>query len=1073
MGTPTFSIAQCFRQKGILITGVTGFLGKPLLAKILKDLPEVKRIYLLIRPKELANGELLSAQERFEKEILASDVFASLREEYGPAFDHFVRSKVVAINGDITHPELGMSLEQYSTLVREVDIIINSAAVVKFDAPLDEAVQQNTLAPQNLVRFANACGHAVYLHVSTAYVNSHRSGKIVETLYPPSTLQRDGEESAPLASFDLKGEIQDILDRCRRIELASQRMEKHFRRQAQRQHPQRQEARLKAQVEALRKRWVRQQLVEEGMRWAKSRGWNDTYTFTKALGEHLIAATRGDLPVVILRPSIIESSLLEPYPGWLDGFRMADPIIIAFGKGRLKNFPLNPEATLDLIPVDFVVNAILAAIARASQTGGLSIYHVATGAQNPLTNRTIFDYSYEYFSQHPMLDKQGNPIRVARWSFPGPRRFYWTHYGKTRLLLLLSTISEHGLPFRWAAPWRYRLATLSAAAERLLYYAKIYGPYITQNCCFDTTQTQELLESLGPEDRQRFNFDVLQIDWKRYIQEVHIPGVKRHILKLDSSPLASLEEAEIESAEEEQVPLLPPATINELFERTAVAVPHKIAFQIKRNGQWVRYSYREAQNLIRRMIAQFLHRGYRRGDRVLLYAENQPEWGIAYLAAMSMGLTVLPIDWQTPEAEVWNLARFAQARAILTSAFCHTRFSAEALQRNREAEFSLDLLNINQECTPFEERPPQEERGEITPPTPESIASIIFTAGTSVDPQGVMLSHKNFLANVQAISAVFHPQPTDHFLSVLPLHHALEFTCGFLIPLSVGATITYAHTLRSRHLFKTMQETRPTVILGMPRFYRLLYDCLQRHLDWNQLSEASVARARKLFGGKIRFLISGGAALDPELYEAFQQIHLPIYEGYGLTEAGPVVTVNPPGRSKKGSVGLPLPGVELRIDKPDARGRGEIVVCSPGIMSGYFHNPKATARVLKDGWLYTGDLGYQDAEGYLYITGRQKEVIVSEAGKNIYPEELEAIYKQVPGVAEICVLGLHPPGASGEEVHAVIVPTPAFRQRYPKTFQRRIQQGIKRVAGPLPTYKHLQKVHFWEGELPKTATLTP
>jgi long-chain acyl-CoA synthetase len=194
------------------------------------------------------------------------------------------------------------------------------------------------------------------------------------------------------------------------------------------------------------------------------------------------------------------------------------------------------------------------------------------------------------------------------------------------------------------------------------------------------------------------------------------------------------------------------------------------------------------------------------------------------------------------------------------------------------------------------------------------------------------------------------------------------------------------HTLKSRPLFETMQEVGPTVILGMPRFFRLLYDSIQQHHQEEE--KALPQQAQELFGGKLRFLISGGAALDPALYDAFHQWGLTIYAGYGLTESAPVLTVNPPEQSKKGSVGLPLPGVEVRIDKPDAQGVGEIIVRGPGIMNGYFHNPTATAKVLKDGWLYTGDLGYQDTKGYLYITGHSKEVIASDTGKHTYPQEI-------------------------------------------------------------------------------------
>lgn len=532
------AIAPYFRDKVILITGATGFLGKPLVAKILADLPDIRRIYLLIREKPQGNGAARSAEDRLHAELFSSSAFDSLRAVHGHEFEAFVREKVAAVPGELGQDSLGVDPALYARLTHQVQVIINSAAVVGFDAPIDEAVRLNALSVKQVVAFARACRDAVFLHVSTAYVSSRDGGRIPEALHPPyrqiaeSIRAATGQPVPP----DLDSEIMDILERCRDIEAASlgAEMLKRFEREAAAGRRRAEGGASPRDMEAARLRWVRQQLVEEGIRRGKARGWPDVYTFTKALGEQVVAEDRGDLPTVILRPSIIESSIAEPEPGWLDGFRMADPIIVGYGKGRLKDFPGDPDVIVDLIPVDYVVNAILAALPRAHAEGGLTVYHVSTGSQNPLTLDAIYRISQEYFLRYPMRDKQGNPIPAPRWTFPSPRRFRLACRIKYHLpLAAAGWLLERLLPARWTGRWRRSVAALKAMADRLLYYVQIYGPYLTRHCCFENPNARALYGSLSPEDRKRFNFDVSQIDWRSYIQNVHIPGIKRHTLKLD------------------------------------------------------------------------------------------------------------------------------------------------------------------------------------------------------------------------------------------------------------------------------------------------------------------------------------------------------------------------------------------------------------------------------------------------------------------------------------------------------------------------------------------------------------
>lgn len=328
-----------------------------------------------------------------------------------------------------------------------------------------------------------------------------------------------------------------------------------------------------------------------------------------------------------------------------------------------------------------------------------------------------------------------------------------------------------------------------------------------------------------------------------------------------------------------------------------------------------------------------------------------------------------------------------------------------------------------------------------------------------VEPRAAVLTHRNLLSNVYAVSQVLPPSPEDRVLSVLPLNHVFEFTTGLLGPMSAGATITYSGSLNPRTISSLLARTKATVLLGMPRLFQMFYELACRRAEKGDGRFEPLLR--EMWGASLRLLVSGGAALDPEVYDAYRAIGLPIHEGYGLTEAGPVLTVNPPGASRRGSVGRPIPGVEVQIDRPDPSGVGEIIARGPNIMLGYYKNPEATRRVLRDGWLHTGDLGRFDQDGYLYITGRIKNIIVTSAGKNVYPEEVERLYAGLPGVRELCVVGVADDHRR-EEVHGVIVLDLATEETI-----RRVQAAMQQVSSELPSYQRVQRVHFQDRPLPK------
>ena len=1106
------TIPEFFHGKVILIAGATGFLGQALVAKILTALPDVKRVYLLIRSQTGANGEKRTATDRLENEVFTSSAFAKLKQTHGERFDGWVREKVCAVEGDMAYERLGLSDTDYETLQREVQIFINSGGLVKFDPPIDASLQSNVFGARYAVELAKSCNDAIFLHVSTAYVRGVQPGKVHEELHPPyeTYAEQYQAEKGVAIPGTLDAEIEDIQRLSEQVRDEANQPEKldQFQREALRNSGAETGEKLNRQIDIAREKWIEQRLTDEGLKRAHARGWNDTYTYMKALGEQMIIKTRGDLPTAIIRQSIMESSLEDPEPGWLGGaLRMADPLIVGFGKGRLPDFPGDPDSILDIIPADFVINAILAATVQTYYRRDIEVYHVASGARNPLTFGDIVNITHDYFTRQPLLDN-GKPIPVPVWKFPDETKFQRDLRGKLRLLDTASRWLNR-IPLRWAKRKDRRLAVKRNAIETLLHYVQIYGPYVRLSFKFEIGKTEALYDSLSPADKQQFNFDISRIDWRYYLQEVHIPGIKRHFLKLgDESGSQRISEptpeqidelpADASSSEEEfrahkdseeqsidgSSKTIESQTMIDLVAQQAESIPDKIALEMKRGGEWVRYSYRQLYEVSRQVAFTLWERGYRKGDRVILFAENQPEWGIAYLAAVQIGVIVVPIDPQTAEEEIFALAEYTEAKAVLASEACIDRLQSTEIKPNRESA-SLDFLNINRFCQPFEwgqaeaSAPAELEFPAIPDNFPDvdiqsdTAASIIFTMGTTVDARGAMISHRGFIANVVAVSKALPPEDTDRFLSVLPLYHALGFSCNFLMSIYAGTTITYINSLRPTTILAIMRETKTTVLIGVPRLFQLLYDTIKRYVVQSPeameppLDPEVVQEIQAALGGHIRVLVSGGAALPDEVYDRFMEFGLTIYQGYGMTEASPVLSVNPYHKSKRGTVGPAVQGVQLQIINSDEDGVGEIVASSPSLMQGYYQNQAVTKQVIRDGLLYTGDLGYFDEEGYLYLTGRSKDVIVSGAGKNIYPVELETLYRHNPLVSEICVVGMSTDNLF-EAAHAVIVPVHDNNQDRAEV-EKVIHQHIQERAQDLPTYQHLHTVHFWDAELPKTS----
>ncbi len=1092
------SIADFFRGKVLLITGGTAFLGQPMVSKILTALPDVHKIYLLIRSRTDSNGKRTSAQERLENELLTSDVFASLRQLHGENFDDWAKQKLFAVEGELTHERLGLNDEEYRQLQNEVQIFINIAGVVQFDPPFDESLKGNALAAKHVVTFARGCQNAVFLHVSTAYVCGHAPGRVSEELPPPYQVYaaQHQEKTGTTIPQTLSAEVEELLVLSDAIYAEADSPERlaQFQQGAE-QNKRGSRKGLDAQVKEAQAEWLETRLVEAGLKHARSRGWNDTYTYMKFLGEQMVMELRGELPTAIIRPSIIESSLAEPVPGWLGKFRMSEPLIVGFAKGRLPDFPAEPDIILDIIPVDFVVNAILAAAEATARKGGIEVYHVATGTQNPLYFRGIVDATYDYFVENPMLEN-GKPIQVPVWQYPSLEDFQRKLDSRMRMLdRAIQGLAR--LPLRAAKRRRRKLVVKQSSIRALLHYIRIYAPYTRTNFEFETGKTQALWEALSPTEQQRFNFDVSQIHWKQYFHEIHIPGIKRHVLKLEAptaGEATSAAQSQSDADDEAEAPAataqaqlpnenckdgflrptgddaenpidrISPKTIVDLVEIQAKRIPNNIALQMVNDGEWVQYTYAETYAHSRQVAFQLWKSGLRKGDRALLVSENQPEWCIAYLAAVQIGVAVVPLDAQTPAPEMLAIAEFTEAKSILVSASVLAKCSKPLTAAKPQVQ------NINQ-MTATSELPADFPNVKITPDT---VASIIFTMGTTVDAKGAMLTHGGFISNVRAVAKALPPTDNERILSALPLYHALSFSCSLLMALYSGTTAIYVNALRPTTLLKTMREAKITAFIGVPRLFQMLQSTIKRQAERTETPGQTLAeKVRAVMGGEIRVLVSGGAALSAAIYDEFKAFGLTLYQGYGMTETAPVLSVNPYLKSKRDSVGPAVEGVELHIENPDSNGIGEIIAKGPSTMKGYYQNPNATEKAIRDGWLYTGDLGFMDPEGYLYITGHCKDIIVPASGKNVYPVELEALYQEHPAISEMCVVGIPYEDGADTAIHAVIVPketnaTSVDPVCHPAT-EEAIQKYLQARAKQVPSYQHFHKTHLWEEALPKTA----
>jgi alcohol-forming fatty acyl-CoA reductase len=505
-------IADALKGKTILITGSTGFLGKSLVEKCLRSIPDIARINLAIR-----SSARRPAADRLEREVLSSPAFKRLKEELGEEkFAALAAKKLAVVEIDLGRDGLGLS-DASREQIRACDIVIHSAAAVEFDNPADLSAQTNLLGAARMVEALRASGARPHLvHVSTAYVGGMLRGLVREEppLDPGLNWRHEAEVLSSLrAPVEEESRSPEVLNKLRRE--ARSRM-----------GPAGTPAVARA-TERLRERWVKDRLVERGRVHANSMGFSDIYSFTKAMAEHAVVELHGDIPLSIVRPSIIESALAEPFAGWLEGFRMAEPLILAFGRNVLRDFSGLPDSLLDIIPADFVVNTVLAVAANPPADEKPRIYHAASGSRNPLRLRRVADEARDYFTEHPLRDRYGQAIGTPSWTFPTRQEIATQARVALRAVEAAQWLIER-LPL--GASVASVSDDLNAERERLdrgLNLIQLYGVYTEVDCIFDTRNVTALWEKVPAAERKTFPFDPALYDWTHYFQDVHFPTVVR------------------------------------------------------------------------------------------------------------------------------------------------------------------------------------------------------------------------------------------------------------------------------------------------------------------------------------------------------------------------------------------------------------------------------------------------------------------------------------------------------------------------------------------------------------------
>ncbi len=1098
--------SRLFSGQRLVVVGGTGFLGKVWLSMLLDRYPGIGHVYLLVRAK----GEQ-TPEARFWADIASSPVFEPLREKYsGTAFEDFLRAKVTPVAGDMELARVGFDEGLIASLAGSVAAVINVAGVVDFNPPLDEALAANAFGVNNLIDLARALDAPV-MHTSTCYVAGYRTGRIEEAeprsvpfpraegapgerlIAPPEELKVD--RRLDRSHWDPQNEIRECLNVIEHVRL---RCEDAFRQSlfldeaknnlTTRGEPCRGRV-LEDELARVKRKFIRERLTEAGRERALYWGWPNIYTYTKSIGEQVLAAS--GIEYTIVRPAVIESSTVFPFPGWNEGVNTSAPFIYMALKGQVQ-FPNDLDVHLDIIPVDMVTSGMLASLAELLERTHEPVYQYGAGDVNPCKASRYMELIGLY-KRKQLQDggDEGNRLVNALLARVEPVHLSKAEYQRhgahavaraERGLASLLDAASVGPMAALFRPVAKALKKAAAQEDKVGEIMDLFLPFMVEcEWVFSCANTRAALSRMPLEERALLYWEPEQIDWRTWMFEVHIPAIERW-----AAP-------ELEKRlRRELKPLRRYETLLDLLDEMAERHDHGVALRMLEKDGLSRLTFLEWRAASTKVAAALAEAGVNKGDRVMLAGDNRPAWPIAYFGILRAGAIAVPVDPKLSRQQLANVARASAAKAAIFGAEVElTRVADAAAPMPELRAFDLDAIATS----PCGAEPPE------VSVCAGDLASIIFTSGTTGEPKGVMLSHENFTSLLAALTPLFPLTARDGVLSVLPLHHTFEFSCGLLLPMSAGATVSYLGEISSERLGEGLSKARVTAMVGVPALWQLLErrivsqakergplasQAFDVALELNRmLGKRLGLDAGKLFfapvheklGGRVRFLISGGGALPKSTADTFAGLGLHLSEGYGLTEAAPVLSVaKSTPKTRPGHVGKAIPGVELKLANADEQGVGEVLARGPNVMQGYYGNVDATrATVDEQGWLHTGDLGKFDRRGQLVLVGRQKDVIVGASGENVYPDDVEELLGRVPDIDELSVVGVV--RGDTEVVACLAVPArpatwDALKTPSPTRAEThaRALRSLKTAIDKLPRASRPTLVHLYDTALPKTAT---
>jgi len=543
-------------------------------------------------------------------------------------------------------------------------------------------------------------------------------------------------------------------------------------------------------------------------------------------------------------------------------------------------------------------------------------------------------------------------------------------------------------------------------------------------------------------------------------------------------------------------------SIQDMIIKSTERYKNKIALEDLTNYPIHKVTYSELYDCVLKFGNSLQKIGLTPRDHIAIIGENRVQWAIAFLAGMMYDFVMVPVDKGLTQGDILNIIHESDSSALIFSGSL-----AEVFKDKRDVlvkvKYYINMDSEHKENNTYSmsEMIKNESVKKIKPSkiNPDEIAEIIYTSGSLGRAKGVMLTQKNIATNLMAMRQMVTILPEDRFIGVLPIHHTYQCTCGLLCPLYSGASVHFARSLKT--IPEDMASSKPTVLLGAPLLYNKMYNKIMKTIQSKKTSSLLInllinitdltqnigltnskkllfTKLHKTLGGSMRLLIAGGAAPDPKVSKFFRAVGFNIIQGYGLTETAPILALNRLDEFKDAAAGLPLPNVEIKINKPDKSGVGEIFVQGPNIMSGYYKNQSATNDTFENGWFKTGDLGYLDEDGFLFICGRMKNVIIANNGENVYPEEIEDILSRNQFILECMVYG-EEDEKHDERIAALIVPdTAAFIdystknniQINPELVNQLISQAVKEANAQLAAFKQIRKYYTHENELEKTTT---